>query len=151
MKSVFFMVPQAERDLRGPLVAVFDDGAFFLADGLARLPAAVRVRGASAASARSALPALIAAAFLMIDASIAPVSPPLAGRFETQMSGLSAASISSKSPSLLTLRGANSAMSTSPAQSSLCLMRSQLRAPSPPYELPKRPPVRTSTHEPLSL
>src|SRR6188768_2558745 len=145
------MVPQTERDLREALVEVVDD-AFFPADDFADFFAGCRLRGAAASgSSGTATPALIAAAFLMIDATIAPVSPPLAGRFETQMSGLSAASISSKSPSLLTLRGANSAMSTSPAQSSLCLMRSQLRAPSPPYELPKRPPVRTSTHEPLSL
>ena len=49
----------------------------------------------------------------------------------TQTSGLSAARMSSKSPSLLTLRGANSVMSTSPAHSSRCLMSSQLRPPPP--------------------
>src|SRR3972149_688985 len=70
-------------------------------------------------------------------ASIAPVSPPLAGRFDSQTSGRSAARMSSKPPSLFTLRGANSAMSTSPAQSSLCLMSSQLR-PSPPPHGPPR-------------
>src|SRR5205823_13456866 len=52
-----------------------------------------------------------------------------------------------KSPLLFTLSGANSAMSTSPAQSSRCLMSSHDRSP-PPDHLPL---VRTSTHEPFSL
>ena len=43
--------------------------------------------------------------------------------------------MSSKSPSLFTLFGANSVMSTSPAQSSRCLISSQLR-PSPPERSP---------------
>src|SRR5688572_32040903 len=59
--------------------------------------------------------------------------------------------MSAKSPLLLTLSGANSATSTSPAQSSRCLIRSQDRSPPPP-EPPQPPPfVRTSTHEPFSL
>ena len=90
----------------------------------------------------------------MIFLNIAPVSPPCAGRFDSQISGLSAARMSSKSPSLLTLRGANSVMSIGPAQSSLCLISSQLRpSPAPALERlpPQRPPVRTSTHEPFSL
>ena len=81
-----------------------------------------------AADVRStARPAFSAAARSMIVASISPAAPPSAGRFETQTSGLSAARMSSNSPSLFTLRGANSVMSTSPAQSSRCLIRSQLR------------------------
>ena len=44
--------------------------------------------------------------------------------------------MSSKSPSLFTLRGANSVMSTSPAQSSRCLISSQLRASPPPRPAP---------------
>ena len=87
----------------------------------------------------------------MIFANIAPVSPPLAGRFECQIAGLSSARMSSKSPSLFTLRGANSAMSRSPDQSSRCLISSQLRSPPPSRAPEKRPLVRTSTHEPFSL
>jgi hypothetical protein len=64
-------------------------------------------------------PALISAARAIICSNAAPVSPPFAGRFDSQMAGLSSARMSSKSPSLLTLRGANSAMSTSPDQSSM--------------------------------
>ena len=67
----------------------------------------------------------------MIVASIAPVSPPtagLAGLFDTRSAGVSSARMSSKSPSLFTLCGANSVMSSSPAQSSRCLISSQLRA-----------------------
>ena len=55
-------------------------------------------------------------------AGLAPLAP---GRFETQISGLSVRRGCRRSRrSLLTLFGANSAMSTSPAQSSLCLIRS---------------------------
>ena len=49
---------------------------------------------------------------------------------------------------LFTLSGANSVMSRSPAQSSRCLIRSQLRPSWPPLAYPR---VRTSTQEPLSL
>src|SRR4029453_3468346 len=91
----------------------------------------------------------------MISASIVPVSPPLAGRFVFQIAGVSAARMSSKSPPLFTLSGANSAMSRSPAQSSRFLMSNQLLAPldSPPAERPApyRPLVRTSTHDPFNL
>jgi hypothetical protein len=48
---------------------------------------------------------------------------------------------------LFTLNGANSAMSTSPAQASRCLISNQDRSP-PPAHLPF---VRTSTQDPLSL
>ena len=51
----------------------------------------------------------------------------VAGRPVIQREGMSAARMSSKSPSLTTLRGANSAMSIGPDQKSACLMRSQLR------------------------
>ena len=47
------------------------------------------------------------------------------------MSGLSCARMSAKSPLLFTLSGANSAMSTSPAQSSRCLISSHDRSPPP--------------------
>ena len=47
------------------------------------------------------------------------------------MAGVFSARMSSKSPSLFTLRGANSVMSRSPAQSSRCLISSQLRASRP--------------------
>ena len=40
----------------------------------------------------------------MIVASIAPASPPLAGRFDCQTAGVSSARMSSKSPSLFTLQ-----------------------------------------------
>jgi hypothetical protein len=54
------------------------------------------------------------AARSMIPANILPASPPLAGLPECQIAGSSAARISSKLPSLLTLFGANAAMSRSP-------------------------------------
>ena len=79
--------------------------------------------------------------------NMAPVSPPSAGRCEIQIAGLSSARMSAKSRSLLTLSGANSAMSTSPAQSSRCLISSHDR-PSPP--LPPHPPLRAHEH-PRSL
>src|SRR5436190_1504468 len=91
---------------------------------------------AGAAPGALARPAFKAAALAMIASSISPASPPLAGRCDCHTSGLSAARMSSKSPLLLTLRGANSAMSRSPAQSSLCLISSQLRSPPP---LPRDP------------
>ena len=87
----------------------------------------------------------VAAAFSIISSSILPVAPPLAGRFDVQIAGVSAARMSSKSPPLLTLSGANSAMSTGPAQSSRCLISSQLR---PRRTRSFRP---TSTHEPFSF
>ena len=77
----------------------------------------------------------------MILSNIAPASPPCAGRCEIQMSGLSCARMSAKSPLLLTLSGANSAMSTSPAQSSRCLISSHDRSP------PPRPPIALRAHE----
>src|SRR5919106_493141 len=98
--------------------------------------------------------ALSLAARSMMVASMAPASPLLAGRFDVHTAGVSSARMSSKSPSLLTLFGANSVISRSPAQSSRCLISSQLRAPSEPVggRAPGyRPPVRTRTHEPLSL
>src|SRR5438045_1012014 len=60
------------------------------------------------------LAAFKAAARSIMRASIAPASPPAAGRparFVTQTAGVSSARMSSKSPSLLTLFGANSVMS----------------------------------------
>src|SRR5436305_274099 len=93
---------------------------------------------------------------MMFD-SMRPASPPTAGRaglLDTQIAGVSAARISSKSPSDLTLFGANSVMSTSPDQSSRCLMSSQLRdsADEELLRAPgKRPLVRTSTQDPFSL
>src|SRR5436190_1836397 len=88
------------------------------------------VFGRAALEVRLDRPAFRLAARSIIVASIAPASPPRAGRFDVQTAGISAARISSKSPSLLTLFGANSVMSTSPDQSSRCLISSQLRAPS---------------------
>src|SRR3954470_23145405 len=128
--------------LEGFGFAVFDVEAFDFA-----VPALFADVGAAAA-ATGARPVFRAAARSMIFASISPASPPLAGRFDTHTSGRSAARMSSKSPPLFTLFGANSTMSTSPAQSSLCLISSQERSPLPPGY---RPPVRTTTHEPFSL
>ena len=51
----------------------------------------------------------------------------LGGPVRRQTAGVSSPRMSSKSPSLFTLRGANSVMSSSPAQSSRCLISSQLR------------------------
>src|SRR5437867_6659040 len=105
--------------------------------------------GGVAAPARSAFRF---AARSIIVASIAPASPPLAGRCDAHTAGSSSARMSSKSPSLLTLFGANSVMSTSPAHWSRCLISSQVRPPSGLVRAPgNRPPVRTSTHDPLSL
>ena len=87
----------------------------------------------------------------MIESNIFPVSPPSAGRFERQMSGSSADRISAKSPPLLTLSGANSAMSIGPAHSSLCLMSSHERPSSALPSLLPQPRVRTSTQDPFSL
>ena len=56
----------------------------------------------------AAASAFRSAARAMIRSNIAPASPDCAGRFEIQMSGVSTARMSSKSPSLFTLRGANS-------------------------------------------
>ena len=84
------------------------------------------VRGRCFAARSPSRPAFSFAARSMIVASIAPASPPLAGRFERQTAGVSSPRMSSKSPSLFTLRGANSVMSSSPAQSSRCLISSQL-------------------------
>ncbi len=99
----------------------------------------------------SALPAFIASARLMIESNIFPVSPPSAGRLERQMSGSSADRISAKSPPLLTLNGANSAMSIGPAHSSLCLISSHERPSSALPSLLPQPLVRTRTQDPLSL
>src|SRR5262249_31426574 len=51
----------------------------------------------------SARPAFNVAARSIIFASMAPASPPFAGRLDRQIAGVSAARISSNSPSLLTL------------------------------------------------
>src|ERR1044071_8553966 len=77
------------------------------------------------------------------------------------MSGLSCERMSAKSPSLFTLSGANSAMSTGPDHSSLCLMSSHdVLPPLSPSGEPEGPPLRgedphprrrTSTHDPFSL
>ena len=63
---------------------------------------------------------------------------------------MSAARMSSKSPSLFTLRGATSVMSIGPDQKSACLMSSQLR-PRWREAVPGRSRVRTSAQEPFSL
>ena len=63
----------------------------------------------------------------MIRANMAPASPPFAGRLECQIAGVFSPRMSSKSPSLFTLFGANVVMSRSPAQSSRCLMSSHDR------------------------
>src|SRR5262249_43975115 len=84
------------------------------------------------------LPALVALSFsacAMMRANMAPVSPPFAGRFDRQISGVLSPRISAKSPSLFTLRGANIVMSRSPDHSSRCLIRSQER-PSLPLRAP---------------
>src|SRR3954471_15602794 len=72
-------------------------------------------------AAAGVFPALRRAARSMMVASMAPASPPFAGRLDSHTSGRSAARMFSKSPSLLTLSRANSAMFTSPAHSSRCL------------------------------
>ncbi len=85
-------------------------------------------------------------ACLTIRVKSAPASPDLAGLLEIQMAGSLAERISAKSPSLFTLSGANSRMSSSgDDHSSRCLMRSQ------PYLPPNPPFVRTRAHDPLSL
>ncbi len=90
--------------------------------------------------------AFISSARAMILWNILPVSPPLAGGFRVQTSGVPPARMSSKSASgVCTLSGANSVMSIGPAQSSRCLIRSQL------FGAPLKPRVFTSTHDPLSL
>ena len=76
----------------------------------------------------------------MISSSILPVAPPFAGRFDFQIAGVSAARMSSKSPPLFTLSGANSAMSTGPAQSSRCL----IEQPAAPFAV--RRPFRAHEH-----
>ena len=78
--------------------------------------------------------------------------PPVAvaGRSVTHRCGMSSARMSSKLPSLFTLSGASSVMSTGPDQKSLCLINSQLR-PCCFDDVDARSRVRTSTHEPLSL
>ena len=93
----------------------------------------------------AAASAFRSAARAMIRSNIAPVSPDCAGRFEIQISGVSTARMSSKSPSLFTLLGANSVMSRSPDHSSRCLMSSHWLAS------PVRGLVRTNVHEPCSL
>jgi len=115
--------------------------------------AAFRAGGFALAAARSfagfaagtfSRPARNSSARATIFSSIAPASPPRAGRLDNQISGRSWARISAKSPSLFTLSGANSAMSSSgDDQASRCLISSQLRPPSRG--------VRTSTHDPFSL
>ena len=63
----------------------------------------------------------------MIFLYIAPVSPPLAGALLSQMSGVRPDRISAKSAfGVFTLSGANSVMLIGPAQSSRCLISSQL-------------------------
>ena len=69
----------------------------------------------------------IVSACATMRAKSAPVSPVAAGRFARQMDGSSCARISAKSNFVFTLSGANSAMSTSPAQSSRCLMSRLMR------------------------
>ena len=109
-------------------------------------PSTARPSSAPLSSFRTARdPAFRAAARSMIASSISPASPPFAGRFEIQTSGLSAARMSSKSPSLLTLCGANSVMSTSPAQSSRCLISSQLARRRLRPASPSRPCARAPT------
>ncbi len=82
----------------------------------------------------------------MIFLYIAPVSPPLAGALLNQMSGVLPERISAKSAfGVFTLSGANSVMLTGPAQSSRCLISSQL------FGAPPKPCVLTITHEPFSL
>jgi hypothetical protein len=72
--------------------------------------------------------AFSAAAFSIISASIAPVTPLFAGRLAVQISGVSAARMSSKSASLFFTLLENSAVtSIGPDQSSRCLMSNQLR------------------------
>ena len=92
----------------------------------------------------------ISSARAMIRSNSSPASPPWRDGATARCRGCSCARMSAKSPPLFTLSGANSAMSTSPAQSSRCLISSHDR--SPPLEAPAhRPFVRTSTHDPFSL
>ena len=107
--------------------------------------------GRSRRAARSRDPILstrIRAASSMIPESISPAAPPRDGLWERQtpVSSVASARISAKLPWLFTLRGATSAMSIGPAQSSLCLMRSHWRPGASPLR-----PVLTSTQEPFSL
>ncbi len=67
----------------------------------------------------------------LLRASRRPRRPWPAGS-RSRRRALPAARMSSKSPSLFTLCGANSVMSTSPAQSSRCLISSHDRSPLPP-------------------
>ena len=112
------------------------------------LPALLRAERAERSEPAERPSPRISSARATIFSNIAPVSPPFAGRFERQTSGSSADRMSAKSPSLLTLSGANSVMSTGPAQSSRCLIRSHERS-LPPGDQP--PFVRTSTQEPFNL
>jgi len=127
-------------------------GHFIGSPGMNILPCEVD-NGVARFAGFAARPALIAAAFSMICAIILLASPPFMPEpVDVQIAGVSAARISSKSPSLFTLFGANSAMSTSPAHSSLCLISSQLLlAPPGPLFAPGQPFVRTSTQDPFSL
>ena len=63
-------------------------------------------------------------AFSIVASIYLLVPRPVAGRPVNHTSGMSSARISSKSPSLFTLSGANSAMSIEPDQKSRCLIRS---------------------------